>query len=140
MKGVVRLVVSVAVVSGILGAGVAVAASSSPGGVSRQVAGGGVTVTATLLPDGGGRIAIKLDLNTHSVNLDSYKLDAITALRDDQGNAYPLEAVEGASGGGHHREAILRFAKVRNGTKAITLTVADVAGVKERIFRFTLPN
>lgn len=140
MTGVGRLLIPVLVLSGILGAGAAGAASAPPEGVSRQVAGGGVTVTATLLPDRENRTIIKLALSTHSVNLDGYKLETIASLRDDQGNVYPLEAVEKASGGGHHREAVLRFAGVSQGARAIEFTVANVAGVQERVFRFALPN
>jgi hypothetical protein len=103
---------------------------------TQQVAGGGVTVTATLIKEDAEGTIIQLALNTHSVSLDAYKLETIALLRDDSGNAYPLQAVEKASGGGHHRQAILRFAKVNPEAKAIELTVKDVAGVKERMFRW----
>jgi hypothetical protein len=105
---------------------------------TQQVAGGGVTVAATLLKGQVGGIAIQLALNTHSVNLDAYKFEAIATLRDDGGKVYPVEAVEQASGGGHHRQAVLRFANVTPSAKAITIIVRDVAGVKERTFRWSL--
>jgi hypothetical protein len=120
-------------------AGEAVAAASGPPAkLSQQVAGGGVTVAATLLKDRTDATAVKLVLDTHSANLDGYKLDAIATLRDDTGKTYPVEALEKASGGGHHREAVLRFGKVGPEAKTIELVVKDVAGVKERTFRWGL--
>lgn len=61
----------------------------------------------------------------------------IATLRDGSGKTYPVEAVEKAAGSGHHREAVLRFAKVSAETKTIELIVKDVAGVKERTFRWS---
>lgn len=113
------------------------AASAVGAKLSQQVAGGGVTVAATLLRDQGEATAIKLVLDTHSVGLDGYKFDEIAILQDDTGKSYPVVAVEQASGGGHHRQAILRFEKVRAEAKTIELVVKDVAGVKERIFRWS---
>jgi hypothetical protein len=115
----------------------ALAASTVQANLSQQAAGGGVTVIATLLQDQADTTAIKLVLDTHSVNLDGYKLDAIAALRDDAGKTYPIVAVEQASGGGHHRQAVLRFGKVSAEARTIELVVRDVAGVEERIFRWS---
>ncbi len=105
--------------------------------LSQQVAGGGVTVIATLLKEQPDAMTIKLVLDTHSVNLDGYKFDGISMLRDDTGKTYPVEAVEQASGGGHHRQAVLRFGKVAPEAKTIELIVKDVAGAKERTFRWS---
>jgi hypothetical protein len=105
--------------------------------LSQQVAGGGVTVIATLLKEQTDTTAIKLVLDTHSANLDGYKLDEIAILQDDTGKSYPVVAVEQASGGGHHRQAVLRFGKVSPEAKTVELVVKDVAGVKERIFRWS---
>jgi hypothetical protein len=113
------------------------AASAVGAKLSQQVSSGGVTVAATLLRDQGEATAIKLVLDTHSVGLDGYKFDEIAILQDDTGKSYPVVAVEQASGGGHHRQAILRFEKVRAEAKTIELVVKDVAGVKERIFRWS---
>ncbi len=121
-------------------AGALLSATAIPAGAgdqaSQQVAGGGVTVTATLLKGPADGTAIQLALNTHSVNLDAYDLKAVTTLRDEAGKVYPVEAVEKTGGGGHHREAVLRFAKLDPNAKAIELIVKDVAGVKERTFRW----
>ena len=113
------------------------AASPVQGKLSQQVAGGGVTVTATLQKDQPEVTLIKLALNTHSVNLDGYNFETITTLRDESGKTYPVIAVEQVGGGGHHRQAVLRFGKVSPDAKTIELTVKDVAGVKERTFRWS---
>lgn len=118
-------------------AGEGLAASLVQAKLTQQVAGGGVTVAATLLKDQAEATAIKLVLDTHSANLDGYKFEAIASLRDDSGKTYPVEAVEQASGGGHHRQAVLRFGRVNPQAGSIELIVKDVAGVKERIFRWT---
>ena len=131
----VLLLGTVASVAGWTGEGLA--ASVAQAKLSQQVAGGGVTVAATLLKDQGETTTIKLVLNTHSANLDGYNFEAIAMLRDDSGKTYPVEAVEQASGGGHHREAVLRFGKVSPQAKSIELLVKDVAGVKERLFRWS---
>ena len=127
-------VLVVVAVAGWTGDGLA--ASVAQAKLSQQVAGGGVTVAATLLKDQGETTGIKLVLDTHSANLDGYKFEAIATLRDDSGKTYPVEAVEQASGGEHHRQAVLRFGKVDPQAKSLELIVKDVAGVKERIFRW----
>lgn len=139
MRRVVWLtVLGVTTVGGLMGwSGEALAASAVQAKLSQQVAGGGVTVIATLLKEQADATAVKLVLDTHSVNLDGYKLDAIAALRDDAGKTYPVVAVEQASGGGHHRQAVLQFGKVSAEAKTIELVVRDVAGVEERIFRWS---
>lgn len=140
MRRVVWLtVLGVIAVAGVLtGAGEVLAASNLQAKLSQQVAGGGVTVIATLLKEQTEITAIKLVLDTHSANLDGYKLDAFATLQDDTGKTYPLVAVEQPSGGGHHRQAVLRFGQVSPRAKTIELIVKDVAGVKERIFRWSL--
>ena len=131
-------ILGVVAVAGLMGwSGGALAASTLQAKLSQQVAGGGVTVIATLLKDQADATAIKLALDTHSADLDAYKLDAIATLRDDTGKTYPIVAVEQASGGGHHRQAVLRLGKVSAEAKTIELAVRDVAGVEERIFRWT---
>ena len=127
---------AIAVGSTAVWVGQGLAAPAPQAKLTQQVAGGGVTVTATLLKDQAEGTAVKLALDTHSVNLDGYKFDALAALRDETGKTYPVEVVEQASGGGHHRQAIVRFGKVSTEAKMIELVVTDVAGVKERTFRW----
>ncbi|HSB71770.1 MAG TPA: hypothetical protein VLT62_20770 [Candidatus Methylomirabilis sp.] len=138
MRQAAALIIFVVAMSSVaIPAGEALASSADSSTLTQQVAGGGVTVAATLLKDQGEGTAVKLALNTHSVNLDGYKLDALATLSDETGKAYPVTAVEQASGSGHHRQAVLRFGKVDAGAKTIELIVKDVAGVKERTFRWS---
>lgn len=105
---------------------------------TQTVAGGGVTVKVTYLnpkDNAGARFQVALD--THSVNLDSYDLKTISVLRDDAGNTYAPTTVDN-KGSGHHRETIVSFAKAVSGTKRIELVIKDMAGVKERVFRWDL--
>jgi hypothetical protein len=122
--------------SGLLLIGGVIAAIASD--ATQAVAGGGVTVKVTYLnPKGSDGARFQVALDTHSVNLDSYDLKTMTVLRDDAGNAYAPAAVEN-KGSGHHRETTVSFAKVATGTKRVELVIRDVAGVKERIFRWDL--
>ena len=105
---------------------------------TQSVAGGGVTVKVTYLnPKGSNGVRFEVALDTHSVNLESYDLKTISVLRDDAGNTYSPTAVEN-KGSGHHRETTVSFAKVAGGTKRVELVIKDIAGVKERIFRWDL--
>jgi hypothetical protein len=105
---------------------------------TRTESGGGVTVKVTFIDSKiGGELRFQIALDTHSVNLDSYDLKTISILRDDAGNSYLPMAVEN-KGSGHHREATVSFANVASGTKRVELVIKDVAGVKERIFRWDL--
>jgi hypothetical protein len=105
---------------------------------TQAVAGGGVTVKVTYLnPKGGDGARFQIALDTHSVNLDSYDLKTSSVLRDEAGNTFPATAVEN-KGSGHHRETTVSFAKVASGTKRVELVIKDIAGMKERIFRWDL--
>lgn len=105
---------------------------------TRTDSGGGVNIKVTLLDSKtSGDLHFQVAMDTHSVNLDSYDLKAISVLRDDAGNTYAPTAVEN-KGSGHHREATVSFAKIATGTKRIEFAIKDVAAVKERIFRWNL--
>ena len=110
------------------------AASNTP----QANSGGGVTAKVTYLNQGAAdepRFQVVLD--THSVNLDAYDLKSIAVLRDDTGKAYASTGVEN-KGSGHHREAIVSFSKLSLDAKRVELVIKDVAGVKERVFRWNI--
>jgi hypothetical protein len=122
--------------SGVLGSGESFGAAASH--TTRTDSRGGVTIEVTYLDSkGADDLRFQVLLDTHSVNLDSYDLKTISVLRDEAGNTYLPTAVEN-KGSGHHREATVRFAKIASGIKRIELVIKDVAGVKERIFRWDL--
>jgi hypothetical protein len=94
---------------------------------------GPVAVTLTLLapPAAGTPLGVRLVLDTHTVSLDGVRIDRAVALRTAGGDIAPTR-VE-ASGGGHHREAVLSFPPPQP-DQPIVLVVKDVGGVPERLF------
>ncbi len=107
-------------------------------GTTQSQAGGGVTVKATYLnPPGAEEPRFSVVLDTHSVNLDQYDFKAISALRDDTGKSYQPTKAE-RKGTGHHREATLTFPKISPEARVVELVIKDVAGGKERVFRWDL--
>ena len=129
-----RMFVAVWLLSGLL------AVSHAPGATSSRAvqtdSGGGVTVKVTLLDStGNGDLRFQVVLDTHSVNLDRYDLKKLAVLRDDAGKDHLPKTVEG-KGSGHHRQSTLVFAKMANSTKRVELVIKEIAGVKERIFRW----
>ena len=100
--------------------------------------GGGVTVKVNYLNPGAvDEPRFQVILDTHSVNLDAYDLKSMTILRDDAGKYYAATRVEN-KGSGHHREATVSFAKLDPDSKRVDLVLKDVAGVKERVFRWNI--
>jgi len=93
--------------------------------------------------------AFAVDLNTHSVDLSNLEMDKISSLRDDQGNVYSLTEWRevGDSSSSHHRSGALLFPLtdqegeqvISDKTKYIEIIIKDLAGVKERLFRWDLP-
>ena len=105
-------------------------------GAPQTVSGGGVTAKVTYLnPRSSDDPQFQVMLDTHSVNLNAYDLKSITVLRDDTGKNYVPTAAEN-KGSGHHREVILVFPKFSSEAKRLELVIMDVAGVKERSFRW----
>jgi hypothetical protein len=108
------------------------------GGATQSVSGGGVTAkVAYLNPKSGDEPRFQVVLDTHSVNLGGYDLKTITVLRDDAGRAYLANGAEN-KGSGHHIESVLTFPKPGPEAKRLELVIKDVAGVKERTFRWNL--
>jgi hypothetical protein len=106
--------------------------------------GGQVTVAVTW-QGSTAEPAFTVVLDTHTVNLDRYDLRLLAVLRTDQGQeARPLGW--DAPAGGHHREGRLTFpATTIDGSplfdpsvRAIELVIRNVAGVPERVFRWSL--
>ena len=90
-----------------------------------------------LNPGGTEDTRFEISLDTHSVDLDSYDLKALSSLRDDAGKVYQPTKVEN-KGSGHHRQLVLVFPKPAPGNKRLELVIKDIAGVKERSFVWDL--
>ena len=132
----IKMVLAGLLLSGLLGGPEILGAT--PPHKTQTNSGGGVTVKVTLLDTkSSGDLRFEVALDTHSVNLDGYDLKTVSVLRDGSGNAYAPATVE-YKGSGHHRQATLVFAKIANSTKRVELVIKNVAGVKERVFRWDL--
>jgi hypothetical protein len=107
--------------------------------LTRRDTGGGVTVTVTLLgwPPAGGPLRAQVVLDTHSVDLDAVSFERSVVLRTAGEMELAPAAVEQATGGGHHREAVVVFAADPVHAR---LVVRDVGGVAERIFTWDRPQ
>lgn len=79
-----------------------------------------------------GTVRFKVTLETHAVELDGYKFDEIVALRAG-GKEYKAR-VKSQEGSGHHRSAVIEFDNPK--AEELELIIKDVAGVKERVFKF----
>lgn len=102
---------------------------------TQSVAGGGVTIKVTYLSDTAHEVRFSVVLDTHSVNLDGYDLRSLSLLRDDTGLSIQPTGVEN-KGGGHHREVILSFPRPSKDGKWLEVVLKDIAGAKERTFRW----
>ena len=98
-----------------------------------------VEVTPLDLANRGATLDFEVAFNTHSVALD-FDPAAISVLRDSTGREYPALAWEGDTPGGHHRQGTLRFTAPNPVTGFVDVVVRDVAGVPERVFRWSLPQ
>ncbi|MCZ6624313.1 MAG: hypothetical protein O7B35_08810 [Deltaproteobacteria bacterium] len=104
----------------------------------QSVRGGGVKVSVDLMEQTRNGATFRVSMDTHSVNLDVYRFGEIVRLRDVGGRELVPTSVEGIGGGGHHRKATLQFSWPQPKPKTVILVVKDVAGVPERLFRWTV--
>ena len=119
--------------TGLLGIGAGLAAEGL--GPPQTQSGGGVTVKVTYLAQTAHESQFSVVLDTHSVNLDLYDLKVLSLLRDDTGLTMQPTGAEN-KGSGHHREIILTFPRPSAERKWLELVIKDIAGAKERTFRW----
>jgi len=109
-------------------------------GMTRSHSGGGVRIEVTWLDPSalakGEAISFEVRMNTHTVDLDEYDLLKLALLRNDKGKVFKPKAWESPQGGGHHRSGVLVFPKLDPGSRSLELIIRDVAGIKERAFRW----
>ena len=102
---------------------------------TQTVSGGGVTVKVTYLAQTGHESRFSVVLDTHSVDLGAYDFKVLSVLRDDTGILFEPTGVEN-KGSGDHREIILTFPRPSTQRKWLELVIKDIAGEKERTFRW----
>ena len=112
-------------------------AAESPG-LTRTQSRAGVTVRVTYVnPPGNGDAHFVVVLDAGMVDLAPYDLKVLSSVRDDTGKSYlPKAIVESKGGSHHHREFLLSCPKPTSKTKWLELVIKDIAGVKERAFRW----
>ncbi len=133
MRSLSRVVIAVSMLT-LCSSGVALAQPE----LTRQDRQGPVTVALTVLPLLGAEapLKVRIALNTHSVGLDDIALESAVALRSAEGTDVPPVAVEQATGGGHHRQAVVIFPPISSAR--LRIVVKNVGGVSERLFDWDL--
>lgn len=116
----------------------ALTASRPPGTLGEQRSdAASVTVAASWLSG----TALRVTMDTHSVDLDSFDLQALARMRLDQG-AWVAASGWDAPKGGHHRVGTLTFASLDavsvEQARAIELEIRDI-GVPLRTLRWERP-
>lgn len=111
--------------------------NSPTNGLTQSHNGGAVTIDVEWLGETSGNLRLEVAMNTHSVDLDSYDLGKLALLRDDTGKQY-LPTSWDSRPGGHHKQGVLTFQAPDSEPKYLDLIIWDVAGVKERAFRWEL--
>lgn len=98
---------------------------------------GDVIVTVSYLPDTstGDKISFNIDLNTHSVPLDSFDFTKNIILEKDGSKIVPLNVIP--SGSEHHRSAEITFTKT---PPPFTIVVTYLAGISRREFPINILN
>ncbi len=96
----------------------------------RENSDAGIKITATYLPDITDATAFEIKVTAHKDYNDAF--GNISYLRDSRGKIYKPVSYEGS--GGHHASGVLRFPKIDS--KRFELVIQDIAGVKERVFKW----
>ena len=94
-----------------------------------------------------GELIFEVRMNSHSVDLDAYKLEEMAILKTDRGKVYKPLGWFNPGGGGHHRFGTLKFpGKNKDGgdiitkdTKEIIIIISNIDNVKERSFQWSFP-
>ena len=79
----------------------------------------------------------KVAFDTHQGGLD-FAMTDVARLEDDRGNVYRPTRWDGPPPGGHHLSGTLAFPPISADAAAVTLIIADVYGVPERVFRWAV--
>lgn len=115
---------------------VSLSATKSQGMVGEKISnenGVEVVVLPLDIPSDVSGVRFKIKLDTHSVELSDDLVKSVK-LFDEVGGMYEPVSWDGDVPGGHHREGVLRFAKIKSSPHSLTLKMYDVGGVSERVF------
>jgi len=85
-------------------------------------------------------LAFDVTMETHSVDLDAYKMETLSFLRIAGKQELKALGWLNPGGGGHHVSGVLKFeGPIPPGAKLIQVIIRGVGNVKERIFEWKLP-
>lgn len=95
----------------------------------------------------GNTLDFEVRMNTHSVDLDGFKIDKLAVLRGPDGVEVQSLGWFEPGGGGHHRFGILRFPMKNRAGKAVLsgkkgpleLRIKGIADPSVRLFRWEVP-
>lgn len=90
----------------------------------------GIRISLTYLPDITETSAVELKVTAHNDYNDDFENNSY--LREPGGKIYKPLSYEGSKG--HHATGTLRFPKTDS--KSFEIVIQDVAGVKERVFKW----
>lgn len=93
------------------------------------------------------QLVFRVSMDTHSVNLDQYRMEELTVLRDDKGNEYEAQGWFSPRGRGHHRSGVVKFSNKNTSgrpiidpqTKYIEVIIKGVNGIPQRVFKWEFP-
>lgn len=115
--------------------------------LSRSNRQGAVNFKVSYLEKKGDELSFGVSMDTHSVDLDQYKMETISILKDDKDNQLKALKWDGNMGGGHHRSGVLIFPSklpdgkevMASGAKYVEVVIKGVDNVPERTFKWDLP-
>ena len=89
---------------------------------------------------GDEELQFEVRMDTHTVDLDSYRMEEISVLKLDNGKEIKPLGWFNPGGGGHHISGTLKFkGPLPENTKVMRLVISGVGSVPERVFDWTLP-
>ena len=90
--------------------------------------------------DPGEDLSFEVRMDTHSADLDGYKVDKLSVLQINDGEELGPLGWFNPGGGGHHMSGTLKFkGPVPDGAGKLRLTIRDIGSVPERVFEWNLP-
>lgn len=116
---------------------IAASSSGAEDAATKRDRQGPVTVTLTLVESSASAIKASVALDTHSGSLDGIALEKAVSLRRPDGTEVAPSAIEQATGGGHHRQAVVVFPPMA-GASEVQMVVKNVGGIAQRDFRLSL--
>ncbi|RLB99787.1 MAG: hypothetical protein DRH90_19780 [Deltaproteobacteria bacterium] len=85
----------------------------------------------------GQQVKFDIRMSTHSVELGQ-DMEAVSLLKDSNGQVYRTEGWKGSPPGGHHRSGTLEFPAIKGNPGSVTLIIKNIASVPQRVFTWNV--